>query len=235
MTDALHAASEDRQERATIRVVAFGNSLTYGSHDYPRDPESRYTVWLARQARAWAEARDLSVHLEFRNFGVPGDVTAGFVRRFEPQVFDNPPFGEGTPPEVLILLGGTNDLGWGVSPAEILANLRQMWDRAREAGLFLIPCLVPPARAEDPRGSYARQKQEVNAGICAYGEGHGLPVVDLHAGMADQTGSLARQYDWGDGLHFSVAGYRRMGQLVFEQAFLAYVERRLTRRALRSS
>lgn len=60
--------------------------------------------------------------------GICGEVTGEMVLRFRGTVLDRKP-------QMVIILGGTNDLGWNADPAEIMRNLVKMYESARAASI----------------------------------------------------------------------------------------------------
>jgi len=98
------------------QVVAFGDSLTYGTgapkgEDYPSQ---------------LAKLMDVAIV----NKGVPGDTSARALQRLEDVLVLNPRI-------VFITLGG-NDLKNGVSKTQAFANLEQIIVRLQDAGALVV-------------------------------------------------------------------------------------------------
>jgi len=106
-------------------IVAFGDSLTYGTG---ADPAQAYPVVLAGLT-----GRTVI------NAGVPGETTAGGLARL-PAVLD-----EHKPRLVLLCLGG-NDMLRRVPEAETVNNLRLLVRTARAAGAEVVLIGVPEPR-----------------------------------------------------------------------------------------
>jgi len=129
-------------------------------------------------------------------------------------------------PSHVVLLGGTNDLGWNAQPAEIMRNLVKMYELARASQVMPIPVTVPSIRvdaadggsdAEAWIGQHLSRRIELNGLIREYAVSKGLPWVDLFKATAESTtGQLATQYS-NDGLHLTTAGYRLLAQLLCDQ------------------
>ena len=83
-----------------------------------------------RRGPAWPPRLDgLDANLRLvNNAGKPGDRTAGMLSRLDRDVF---PYS----PNVLFVLGGTNDLGTGVSEATAIANLKALMLLFNQQGL----------------------------------------------------------------------------------------------------
>ncbi|MGH7255524.1 MAG: SGNH/GDSL hydrolase family protein, partial [Nitrospirales bacterium] len=75
--------------------------------------------------------------------GVCGELTGNMARRFSREISTRMP-------QFVVILGGTNDLGWDVPVQEAAANLCAMYDRARQAGAEPIAVTVPSLRPFEP-------------------------------------------------------------------------------------
>src|SRR5208283_178809 len=107
-----------------MKIVAFGDSLTVGETGFSDFDESasypKYLEILARQHLTSLRSR---VEVNVLNRGINGDLTSGMLERFSADVVDETA-------EYVIILGGSNDLGWGFDPAMITHNLTTMYDAA---------------------------------------------------------------------------------------------------------
>ena len=104
-----------------MHIYCHGDSLTEGS-DYLKP----YT-WPALTAQ--------SLGIDIVNRGIGGDTTAGMLARYAFEVLQHRP-------EMVILLGGTNDLWWGIGAPQIIANLASMVVQAQHYGV--VPILAVP-------------------------------------------------------------------------------------------
>jgi len=153
--------------------------------------------------------------------GICGELTGEMVMRFRRDVLQ-------PQPSHVVLLGGTNDLGWNAQPAEIMRNLVKMYESARASRVMPIPVTVPSIRvdaaggeadAEAWLGQQLSRRAELNDLIQEYSLSKGLPCIDLFMATVDvTTGRLAAQYS-NDGLHLSTGGYRLLAQLLYDQVF----------------
>ncbi|MDP1717587.1 MAG: arylesterase [Burkholderiales bacterium] len=103
-------------------VVAFGDSLTYGTG---AKAEESYPVVLGRL-----------INRQVVRAGVPGEVTAQGVLRL-PQMLD-----EHSPQLVIVCLGG-NDMLRRADPAQTKANLHAMLQMLKERGIAAVLVGVP--------------------------------------------------------------------------------------------
>ncbi len=203
-------------------LVAIGDSITDG-YGVTTDGNNRWTDVLA------ARLRQDGMALGVVNAGIGGGrmlkdgLGPNLVSRFERDVL-----ARAGVTHALVLIG-VNDLG-GLHrntpdlPADrqqLLADLRlahrQLAIRARERGICLIGATVTPYVGSDyyhPEPANEADRQELNAWIRTSGVFDA--VVDFDAALRDpaQPQRMAPQYDSGDHLHPSLAGYRAMAEAV---------------------
>jgi lysophospholipase L1-like esterase len=205
-------------------VVALGDSITDG-HGATTNGNDRWTDVLAQRLQSKAETRNIGVS----NQGIGGNhlLTDGLgpnvLARFDRDVL--------APAGVrwLIVFEGVNDLGGlardgEVSPAEhtalvarILAAYQQIVARAHAHGLRVYGATITPYVGSNyyhPGPLSEADRQAVNQWICA--AGHFDAVIDFDSVLRDpqHPGQLLPNYDSGDHLHPSPAGYKAMGDAV---------------------
>lgn len=197
-------------------ILCFGDSLTAGyqtpSPGHASDGDTPY-------------GHVLQDYLEERGrvevSGICGEVTGEMVLRFRATVLDRRP-------QMVIILGGTNDLGWNADPAEIMRNLIKMYESARASSIVPVPVTVPSIRVDlgedNPDAAawvaeHIQRRQRLNALIADYAERKGLRYVDLFAATAEPESLMLAQPYSNDGLHLTTGGYRVFGRLVYEQLF----------------
>jgi lysophospholipase L1-like esterase len=197
-------------------IVCFGDSLTAGyqspTPDWPQIRETPYGGFL--QERLGASA---AVAVS----GVCGELTGEMVERFERDVLARKPAG-------IVILGGTNDLGWRAASSDILRNLCAMYDMALSEGARPVAVTVPSIRVSGNLGSaegrawledHIQRRRELNGMIQRACLEKRLPCVDLFAATAERgSGLLAAPYS-NDGLHLTTNGYRRLADLLYEEVF----------------
>ena len=197
-------------------IVCFGDSLTAGfqspSSENPMGQATPYGQFLQEC---------MGATVEIRVSGVCGELTSEMVVRFPQDVIQ-------LRPTHVVILGGTNDLGWDAQPSAIMRNLIRMYELARRTQIVPIPVTVPSIRAdiagggpeaEAWMGQHLGRRAELNSLISGYAISTHLPWIDLFTATAEShTNQLAAQYS-NDGLHLTTAGYRLLGQLLYTQVF----------------
>ena len=133
----------------------------------------------------------------------------------------------GKRPRYVVILGGTNDLGYEASPQEIMRNLLKMYETARVDGITPIPVTVPSIRVPDADSAGAvswlnqhiASRQVLNELILDYARLKQLQSLNLFDATADpQSLQLAARYS-NDGLHFTTEGYQLYATLLYEHIF----------------
>lgn len=155
-------------------------------------------------------ARDFasdSLSVEIVNKGIVGELSEQMLARFDSDVVR-------LSPRVVIILGGSNDLGWGLSPREIFLNLSKMYELSLEHRIAPVACTVPSTLGYDegipPRLVLNRLLEDHCREI-------GIRCVDIfRATLEHSTNRLASQYSR-DGLHLNSEGYRKMCGAIYEE------------------
>ncbi len=135
------------------------------------------------------------------NEGISGDVTGHMLERLDGSVL-------AYEPDILVLLGGINDLYTGVSDDEIVANLTAIADgtlaRFPDAAV-LVQSIYPVA--DGPDLTATGRIRAINSRLEALAEEHGYTYVDVFSALCTADGRLDERYSY-DGLHPNDAGYQ---------------------------
>jgi acyl-CoA thioesterase-1 len=184
------------------RVAFLGDSITRAG-DLDVGSDSGITL---QRADSWPNHAGMTSGQRInvvRNAGKSGDTTTGMLSRFDAEV---------TPyaPNVVCLLGGTNDLAGAVTLATFQTNIKAFVAKTRAIDALPVLCTLPPRSTS----TYWTALQTWNAWLAIYAAAERLPLIDFHGLLINPTsGDYAAAYSSGDGLHPSRAGYKAMGQL----------------------
>ena len=181
-------------------IVALGDSTTAGTPGWKSpieappagagDETSQYAYWLMKAHPEW----------EVLNRGVNGERSDQIAARFDRDVL-------GAWARAVVIIAGVNDIYQGRAASHVIDQLRAMYDRTRDAGLWLLAgTIVPYNTATNEQNARMR---EVNEWIA----GSGMPWVDTRAAVADPA-DPNRLASSPDGLHPSPDGYRRMADVI---------------------
>ena len=192
-------------------LVCFGDSLTAGyqnradgfglSVDTP--PGGFIQEWVGSQAQVVVT-------------GICGETTNEMVQRFSQAALAcNPKF--------VVILGGTNDLGLGLTPLHICENLNQMYQHAREADIEPVGVTVPSIFLGEEGGTlipdwaqnHIKKRLVLNKKISDICEKLNMKCLDLFRATGDSRGQLLDARFSSDGLHFNTAGYEAFARLIW--------------------
>jgi lysophospholipase L1-like esterase len=116
--------------------------------------------------------------------------------------------------DAVVIQGGINDLATGLPPQAVLANLRGMVRAANEENLDVAVADVLPYNPA-PRSN--RAIDELNRRIAALAGSTGAELLPFHRVLEDPDHPGRMKGEWtADGIHPSVEGYRRLGELAFQ-------------------
>ena len=218
----------DRED--THAVVTLGDSITEGCCNYSNvDTNTRYPDFLARLL---IDRYPYEPRIAVLNEGISGNRILNDIAGPNAQVRLDPDVLTQSGVTHVILLEGINDIGFGefgnpawiVSADDIIAGYKQIIERVHTMGLkIFVGTLLPYYQSGYFSPTGEAKREAVNEWIRTSNLHDG--VVDFDEAMRDpsQPGdypSLLPEYDSGDNLHPSVAGYEKMGE-VAAKALLA--------------
>ncbi|KAL8942635.1 MAG: hypothetical protein Q9216_001548 [Gyalolechia sp. 2 TL-2023] len=208
----------------SLRILCFGDSLTsgYSEFGYSHHPYAKQIREKLKEALPDTQATvDVA--------GQAGDqVIAGqFLKRMKgicAKVKD-------APYDWIIVLGGTNDLGWSETADKIYEALglasdsegtptrdrlmllsEKVWKVALDTGANVLALSV--LEAEYTSGDIVQRRKELN-NLIAYHQEDRLYSLDLCAAVPYFTmNDVTRETIWDDGLHLTAKGYEMMGNVI---------------------
>ncbi|KAJ5979744.1 hypothetical protein N7481_007042 [Penicillium waksmanii] len=188
-----------------LSILCFGDSLTagyynYGEHYHP------YAEKLKEILQPVLPTTEITTDVA----GLPGDLVCSpglFVSRISEQMTKKRY-------DLVIFLGGRNDIGYGKSSDNIYDGLKKCWMMALTTGakvlaLTILDCAAKFARTDENRN-------EVNRLILAHQEDRFF-AFDLCAAIPYHSASKEFQNKiFDDGLHLTPDGYDLMGEVIGE-------------------
>jgi lysophospholipase L1-like esterase len=189
-------------------VAALGDSITAGNPGYDPSPVTRKRLQLGddpeSQWEYWAQQEH--PELTIRNCGVRGERTDEIVQRLDQCA-------QGA--EAMVVQGGVNDLDFGIPVEAVAANLRGMVRAAKDLNLDVAIADVLPVNPAHPQADPLIDR--LNREIGRIGAEEGIPVLPFHDTLEDPESPGLMKREWtADGLHPSVEGYRRLGEIAFQ-------------------
>ena len=187
----------------SFTILCIGDSHTAGFPDFDPlmggNPESSYQFWLHKGLEKKRPEKDFRLI----NQGMCGDTAKGIVRRLLSTL-------KTIPCDLVILAGGTNDLGM-IGEEQILTNLKEGYNEVQARQLPLVVPSIPPISIE----GYVERVTSLNHAIKAYAlSGENVFFADWFGALKDEDGFLDERYNAGDGVHLSIEGYERIGSLL---------------------
>lgn len=203
-----------------MKIVALGDSLTVGETGFSVSASDEFTAYpryLEILARQHLTSLQSEMEVNVLNKGINGDLTSGMLERFSRDVVDERA-------DYVIILGGSNDIGWGFDTAIIAHNLTSMCDVALSEGIGVVACSVPSILGLD---ELIPPRLHLNRMIRSEAEKRSITFVDLFSATADpQTNRLLADYS-ADGLHLNPKGYVLIGKCIFDKWLRALLEKLL--------
>lgn len=198
--------STTKDAKKIKKLICHGDSLTAASD---LDRPSTWPSLVASRLK-----------LNVINSGVGGDTTGGLLGRFYPEVIQHHP-------DVVLIMGGTNDLWWDLDLKLIRANILTMSCQATHHDIVPLVGLPPPidvnkALLQDfigPEGGYeqfmAHLRLLVEALALAAAQ-NDVACLDFFHPFLDDAGNPMEKYFLDDGLHPNQAGHRLMADIAIE-------------------
>lgn len=168
-----------------MKLSCMGDSLTNG---HGLAPEQGWTTILSSKLK-----------IEVTNHGVSGDTTGGMLGRFDYML-------RSEKPSHVLIMGGTNDLSFGLPDSLILSNIKTMTRQARHLG---IPFIIGVPSTYYPSGEaklyelnideFVLRLNEYQNRLKQFVEVDQCPFIDFSYGL-DRTDFLE------DGIHPNESG-----------------------------
>ncbi len=186
-----------KPRQAVRTIIAFGDSLTVGFQSLNEaTPYARHLATLLHP--------DVTINIA----ATSGETTADMLWRFDRGVIH-------VAPDMVIILGGSNDIGWGLSTEVTFNNLQEMYQKALGAGIKPVACAVPSILGAD---FLIPPRIELNQKIQKEALHLNIPFVDLFAATSDPSDRLYNGYSY-DGLHLNSKGYEKIAVAIYESVF----------------
>ncbi|KAL8842239.1 MAG: hypothetical protein Q9170_000645 [Blastenia crenularia] len=194
-----------KSDPETLRILCFGDSLTagysrYGYFHYP------YAKQIREKLKEKLPGTEATVDVS----GLSGDrvIDGEFLIRMEEMCAK----AKDAPYDWIIVLGGTNDLGWDEGANDIYDGLKKVWRVALDTGANVLVLSI--LEAAYTAGDILQRRKELNSLVACHEEKR-LYYLDLCAAVPYFTmNSARRELIWDDGLHLTLDGYEMMGDAV---------------------
>ncbi len=199
-------------DKEALTLICLGDSLTAGGPGFSGygtwsgNIESQYGYWLEKHLEVAFPEKEIDV----LNFGVGGDRLWQILYRFNRDVLRLVP-----EPDIVLVMGGVNDiLGHGSHETGVKKDLEEIYDTIYDTEALLVPIEIGPVTATR---RFVNRIRKSNKAIRELAELFEVPFVPLYDALANKDGfGLNQLYDVGDGVHYNVHGYKKIGEAIFE-------------------
>lgn len=178
-------------------ILAFGDSITYGTSSSSNGPKTGYPIRLERILEpAWGG------HCYIVNAGDPGESTDSGKKRIAG-------FLASVKPDVTLIMEGTNDEFYSVPYNTTESNLRSMVNQAKNAGSQVVLSTIPPVIKSAFRDRTAQQKriQGFNPRIFTIASSLNILTCDNFKAITSQPNWQSALMDQKTANHPNDAGY----------------------------
>ena len=187
-------------------IVCHGDSLTEGA-----DLEKSYT---------WPQLVENKIKVTVLNRGIGGDTSGGLLARFQHDVVQNKP-------DLVVILGGTNDLWWDLDINLILANIFAMACQAQHRDIVPVVGLPLPLFMENIRNQNMmapiagwdrciNKLSELVDALAVAAKESEIACLDFYHPFLDTHQKVRGDYFLEDGLHPNKKGQRLMAEKMVE-------------------
>ena len=187
-----------------LKLLCLGDSLTEG---YDIEPNHCWVTLLKEREG-----------LDVTNAGISGDMTAGMLARL-PLALDKKEYTH------VFIMGGTNDVEFGLSPNHIISNIKAIMRQLRYMGIqYTIGIPIP----FDCKSSTLTRFEYVSDGFVfskrideycdelrSFLEGDEADYIDLRDCFRDGTGQISSALFLEDGVHPNEKGHNLICRTVF--------------------
>jgi lysophospholipase L1-like esterase len=162
-------------------------------------------VMLGDSITAGVEWNELLGMPNIANRGIGSDTTEGFCKRLE-NIYK-------IKPEICFIMGGINDIGYGIPVEKILENIGIIIEGLSKNGIkpVIQSALYVSAKADNWKKTN-NNVDKLNSGLKNICVKKDITFVDIN-GTVSANGSLAEEYTY-DGVHLNGSGYNEWKKLI---------------------
>lgn len=192
----------------TVRVVAFGDSITYGVGDAYQPGEYVEHVAGIGDKGGYPDRVERYLGVPVYNEGIPGEeLTVGGVERFPRQVV-------GSNFDLVIIMEGSNDAPQQKNVTEYAHDLQRMINVGVADGKeVVVMTVLPPVSFHGALLPFTEAYSRAARDLAHVNE---APLIDIERGFIDACPTLdqCELLNLPEGLHPNHKGYDGMGQIV---------------------
>ena len=186
-----------------MKIMCMGDSITYGNG-------------LLDLSDRWSDIVAARTGHTMVNLGIGGDATGGMLARCQTQIFAKDP-------DVMHLLGGTNDICFTYDYHQAFCNIVSMIRHAQTFGIPIligIPIPFVPERfnkqpwfADRDNDYISDQCEKLAQVLRAFCAGRDIPYIDYRSAFLNEDGTVKKEY-YTDALHPNAKGHAAMAEVL---------------------
>ncbi len=207
------SAPQAQARRSLSDIAALGRYAAENAKLAPPQPDEERVVFMGDSITDFWGRRygKFFPGKPYINRGISGQLTSQMLLRFRQDVI-------ALKPSVVVILGGTNDIGGSLGPLTPEAtrdDLMSMVDLARANGIRVVLCsMLPVTDAHGPQTEKRppEKLRSLNQWMKDYAAREKIVYLDYWDAMLDEKGFLRADFT-ADGLHPNEAGYAAMEPL----------------------
>ena len=190
-----------------LRILAFGDSITYGTSSSANGPRTGYPMLLEKKLEALYGG-----HFMTANAGHPGETTGDGNSRFEGVVDEENP-------DLVLLMEGTNDHFYAYPFDGIRSRLSSMIQKAMNHGCPIVIATIPPviSNSGHDRSAQAARIREFNPTIYSIANTYGISVARVYEFIVSVPNWENNLMDQSTANHPNDAGYLYVRDAFFQQ------------------
>lgn len=184
-----------------MKIVCLGDSLTYG--------------YGCSRKKIWTTIAEENSGYNIINKGINGDTTGGMLSRFYQDVILQQP-------DVVLIMGGSNDLGVGAIQGVIHANIMSIVHQSFYNNIIPVVATLPKMNSSCIKKEWEDFAHYSNMGnslliyrdwIYNLGTTFGVKILDLYNLFDQKIGSQNYSLYYLDGVHFNPLGHKLMADI----------------------
>jgi lysophospholipase L1-like esterase len=201
-------ALRDVNGDGSVRILAFGDSITYGVGNAFQPGEFVESMGETGDKGGYPDRIERYLGVPVYNEGVPGEqLTVEGVERFPRKLV-------GSNFDVAIIMEGTNDASQQTSAGQYARGLQRMINVGVADGKqIVVMTVLPPVAYRDSIRPFTQSYSRAGRDLARV---NGVPLIDVEQAITDTCPILdkCRFYNLPEGLHPNRRGYDALAQIV---------------------
>ncbi len=206
-----------------LDIIAIGDSYTQGCigvfyytpFPVPYFADKPYPERLEYMMNQYLEERKSDTRVKITNKGESGELIGKMITRIYDDVIE-------FKPHSAIVMSGTNDIGMGFSPRDVMKNLKTAHVMLKKNDIQTILCTPPPNSFPESTREITKLKNMMEK----YSLKEDIPFIDAFTPLAMKKRRKIFSSDYvvqekylcsTDGLHLNEEGYQRVAEIIFEE------------------